>query len=108
MNYKPYLSLIVMRDIGVLDDIAFKFFKDLNKLCYINVNIVEAKCGKKNWCKEKINFSLSYNISDTKTPIMVDKKFCKKVEYPLSSPIYELLRIEDNRIIQSNDNQRLL
>lgn len=108
MNYKPYLSLIVLRDIGLLDNIQFKFFKDLNKLCYINVDITEVKCGKKNYCKEKVRFKLSYNISDSKTPIMVDKWFSTKVEYSLSSPIYELLRIEDNRIIQTSDNQRLL
>ena len=95
MGYTNCLTIGLMKELALFDNISYKYIKDIiiNDDDDMEVEIEDLDCDRVAWCKTRFTFKLNIDVSGGSMPIMVEKEYVVEKEYNNSSP-YALMMIE--------------
>jgi hypothetical protein len=90
MPYTNSLQLSTIQYLDLLDDIPYKYIKNMideDDEDYYDVEIADLKCDRIAYCRTQFKLSLKIDIGQGSLPIYVDKTFIIVKEYNNSSGI---------------------
>ena len=90
MPYTNCLQLSTIQYLDLLDDIPYKYIKNMideDDEDDYEVEITDLECDRVAYCKTQFKLTLSVNISQGTLPLYVDKTFTSVIEYNNSSYI---------------------
>jgi hypothetical protein len=86
MGYTNCLTIGQMKEMDILDEVPYKFFKNCDDEDDIEVNIYHIDNDKPTYGTVVFEYELEYDCSGGSMPLYTTKKFKTKITYNTSSP----------------------